>query len=66
MAKGKRELLIEVLGEQMSYINFKKYLEENIRSAGIKTTESVKMYFNIEEKAVYAVADTGKQVKISF
>lgn len=64
--KGKRELYLEIIGDQIIYQDFKKMLDEKVKEAGIKYDENVKMYFNLNEKVVYCVADTGKQVKIIF
>lgn len=60
--KGKRELIIEALGEQYSLTEFKKLLEANLKAGGIKYTDNSKMYFNVAEKSVYCVSDNGKQV----
>lgn len=60
--KGKRELIIEALGEQFTLTEFKKLLEANLKAGGIKYTDNSKMYFNVAEKSVYCVSDNGKQV----
>lgn len=60
--KGKRELIIEALGEQFTLTEFKKLLEANLKAGGIKYTDNSKMYFNVSEKSVYCVSDNGKQV----
>ena len=60
--KGKRELIIEALGEQFTLTEFKKLLEANLKAGGIKYTDNIKMYFNVAEKSVYCVSDNGKQV----
>ena len=62
--KGKRELIIEALGEQYSLTEFKKLLEANLKAGGIKYTDNSKMYFNVAEKSVYCVSDNGKQVVV--
>ena len=64
--KGKRELYLEVIGDQIIYQDFKKMLDEKVKEAGIKYDENVKMYFNLNEKVVYCVSESGKSVKISF
>ncbi len=63
--KGKRELIIEALGEQYSLTEFKKLLEANLKAGGIKYTDNSKMYFNVAEKSVYCVSDNGKQVIVN-
>ena len=60
--KGKRELIIEALGEQFTLTEFKKLLEANLKAGGIKYTDNSKMYFNVAEKSVYCVSENGKQV----
>ena len=66
MAKGKRELIIEVSGDQLQLVEFKKLLEGNLKAAGVKYSDDVKMYFNVIEQTVYCVSATGKQLKIKF
>ena len=66
MAKGKRELIIEVSGDQLQLVEFKKLLEGNLKAAGVKYSDDVKMYFNVSEKIVYAVSKDGKQLQIKF
>ena len=66
MAKGKRELIIEVAGDQLQLVEFKKLLETELKTAGFKFTEDVKMYFNVVEQTVYCVSADGKQLKINF
>lgn len=63
--KGKRELIIEALGEQFTLTEFKKLLEANLKAGGIKYTDNSKMYFNVAEKSVYCVSDNGKQVIVN-
>lgn len=63
--KGKRELIIEALGEQFTLTEFKKLLEANLKAGGIKYTDNSKMYFNVAEKSVYCVSDNGKQVVVN-
>ena len=57
MAKGKRELIIEVAGEQYSINSFKKMLDAKLKNEGVKYSDDIKMYFNIEEKKVYVVSN---------
>ena len=66
MAKGKRELIIEIGGVQLSLVEFKKLLDGKLKDAGFKFSTDVKMYFNVVEQTVYVVADDGKQLKIEF
>ena len=66
MAKGKRELIIEIKGEQFQLVEFKKLLDGKLKDAGFKFSTDVKMYFNVQEQTVYCVADDGKQLKIKF
>ena len=66
MAKGKRELIIEVAGDQLHLAEFKKLLEGNLKAAGVKYSDDVKMYFNVIEQTVYCVSEDGKQIKIEF
>ena len=66
MAKGKRELIIEVAGDQILLVDFKKLLENKLKDAGFKYSEDVKMYFNVIEQTVYCVSEDGKQIKIEF
>ena len=66
MPKGKRELIIEVSGDQLHLAEFKKLLENKLKDAGFKYSEDVKMYFNVIEQTVYGVADDGKQLEITF
>ena len=66
MPKGKRELIIEVSGDQLHLAEFKKLLENKLKDAGFKYSEDVKMYFNVIEQTVYCVADDGKQLEIKF
>ena len=66
MAKGKRELIIEVAGDQLQLVEFKKLLEGNLKAAGVKYSDDVKMYFNVIEQTVYCVSEDGKQIKIEF
>lgn len=63
--KGKRELIIEALGEQFTLTEFKKLLEANLKAGGIRYTDNSKMYFNVAEKSVYCVSDNGKQVIVN-
>ena len=64
--KGKKELYIEVAGDQILLVDFKKLLENKLKDAGFKYSEDVKMYFNVIEQTVYCVADDGKQLEIKF
>lgn len=64
--KGKRELFLEIDGDQVAYQEFKKMLDDKVKEAGIKYGENVKMYFNLNEKAIYCVSESGQQLKISF
>ena len=66
MAKGKRELIIEINGEQLQLVEFKKLLDKNLKVEGFKYSEDVKMYFNIKEQTVYCVSNDGKQLQINF
>ena len=66
MAKGKRELIIEIGGVQLSLVEFKRLLDSKLKDAGFKYSEDVKMYFNVIEQTVYCVADDGKQLEIKF
>ena len=66
MAKGKRELIVEIGGDQLHLADFKKLLENKLKDAGFKYSEDVKMYFNVIEQTVYCVADDGKQLEIKF
>ena len=67
MAKGKRELIIEIGGVQLSLVEFKKKIENKLKEDGnFKFTEDVKMYFNIAEQTIYCVSVDGKQLKIEF
>lgn len=66
MAKGKRELIVEIGGDQLHLADFKKLLENKLKDAGFKYSEDVKMYFNVSEKIVYAVSKDGKQLQIKF
>lgn len=66
MAKGKRELIVEIGGDQLHLAEFKKLLEGNLKAAGVKYSDDVKMYFNVSEKIVYAVSKDGKQLQIKF
>ena len=66
MAKGKRELIVEIGGYQLHLAEFKKLLEGNLKAAGVKYSDDVKMYFNVIEQTVYCVSEDGKQIKIEF
>ena len=66
MAKGKRELIIEVSGDQLQLVEFKRLLDSKLKDAGFKYSEDVKMYFNIKEQTVYCVSNDGKQLQINF
>ena len=66
MAKGTRELIVEIGGDQLHLADFKKLLENKLKDAGFKYSEDVKMYFNVSEKIVYAVSKDGKQLQIKF
>ena len=66
MAKGKRELIVEIGGDQLHLADFKKLLENKLKDAGFKYSEDVKMYFNVIEQTVYCVSEDGKQIKIEF
>ena len=66
MAKGKRELIIEVSGDQLQLVEFKRLLDSKLKDAGFKYSEDVKMYFNVIEQTVYCVSEDGKQIKIEF
>ena len=66
MPKGKRELIIEVSGDQLHLAEFKKLLENKLKDAGFKYSEDVKMYFNVIEQTVYCVSNDGKQLQINF
>ena len=63
MKKGKRELIIEIGREQISYSDFKKSLDKRVKEIS-KYDEDVKMYFNLKEAAIYCVSESGKQLKI--
>ena len=65
MAKGKRELIIEVMGKQLSITEFKKILESQLKVNGVKYNEDTKMYFNVAESKVYCVSSNGKNIEIS-
>ena len=65
MAKGKRKLIIEVMGKQLSITEFKKILENQLKVNGIKYNEDTKMYFNVAENKVYCVSSNGKNVEVS-
>ena len=62
--KGKRELFIEILGEQFTVSQFKKLLETNLKAGGIKYNDNSKMYFNVSEKSVYCISDDGRQIVV--
>ena len=64
--KGKRELIIEIGGDQLQLVEFKRLLDSKLKDAGFKFSTDVKMYFNVVEQTVYVVADDGKQLKIKF
>ena len=64
--KGKKELYIEVAGDQILLVDFKKLLENKLKDAGFKYSEDVKMYFNVIEQTVYCVSNDGKQLQINF
>ena len=66
MAKGKRELIVEIGGDQLHLADFKKLLENKLKDAGFKYSEDVKMYFNVIEQTVYCVSEDGKQLQIKF
>ena len=66
MPKGKRELIVEIGGDQLHLAEFKKLLEGNLKAAGVKYSDDVKMYFNVIEQTVYCVSEDGKQIKIEF
>ena len=66
MAKGKRELILEIDTQQFKLVEFKKLLDENLKLQGIKYSDNVKMYFNVIEKIVYVVTNDGKQLQIKF
>ena len=66
MPKGKRELIVEIGGDQLHLADFKKLLENKLKDAGFKYSEDVKMYFNVIEQTVYCVSEDGKQIKIEF
>lgn len=65
MAKGKRELIIEVMGKQLSITEFKKILENQLKVNGVKYNEDTKMYFNVAENKVYCVSANGKNIEVS-
>ena len=66
MAKGTRELIVEIGGDQLHLADFKKLLENKLKDAGFKYSEDVKMYFNVIEQTVYCVSEDGKQLQIKF
>ena len=66
MANGKRELIIEIKGEQFQLVEFKKLLDGKLKDAGFKFSTDVKMYFNISEQTVYCIDSDGKQLQIKF
>lgn len=64
--KGKRELIIEVMGKQFSLNDFRKFLDQQVKAQGVKYSENVKMYFNISESKIYCVSEDDKQFEIEF
>ena len=66
MAKGKRELIIEIGGDQLQLVEFKRLLDSKLKDAGFKFSSDVKFFFNVVEQTVYCVAADGKQLKIEF
>ena len=63
MKKGKRNLFLEINGEQILYSDFKKVLDSKVKNIS-KYDEDVKMYFNLKECAIYCVSESGKQLRI--
>ena len=63
MKKGKRNLFLEINGEQILYSDFKKLLDSKVKNIS-KYDEDVKMYFNLKECAIYCVSESGKQLRI--
>ncbi|SCI99162.1 Uncharacterised protein [uncultured Clostridium sp.] len=64
--KGKRELIIEIIGKQFSLNDFRKFLDQQVKTQGVKYSENVKMYFNIAESKIYCVSEDDKQFEIEF
>ena len=63
MKKGKRNLFLEINGEQILYSDFKKVQDSKVKNIS-KYDEDVKMYFNLKECAIYCVSESGKQLRI--
>ncbi|EKY26589.1 hypothetical protein [Clostridium celatum] len=65
MSKGKRELIIEIGLKQLSIPEIRKELDNFLKEAGVKYSEDVKFYFNVDSKTVYVVTDkTNFEVKL--
>lgn len=55
--KGKREFVFEFEDIKTDYTNLKKMVELELKTKGVKYSDNVKCYFNLNELAVYAVVN---------
>lgn len=58
MAKGKRELVLEIGELQTDVTELKKIIDKSLKAQGVKTTEDVKIYFNTSQGIAYCVTTT--------
>lgn len=66
MAKrGSREFIFEVDGIKTDYTNLKKLVEQELKTKGVKYTDNIQCYFNLNELVVYAVVNGSNTFKVS-
>lgn len=63
MAKAKREFRIESDVFNRTWKEFMKFIEKNIKQAGVKYSDDARMYFNVDSKAVYVVVE-GRTIEV--
>ena len=63
--KGSREFIFEVDGIKTDYTNLKKLVEQELKTKGVKYTDNIQCYFNLNELVVYAVVNGSNTFKVS-
>lgn len=63
--KGSREFIFEFDGIKTDYTNLKKLVEQQLKAEGVKYTDNIQCYFNLNELVVYAVVNKTNTFKVS-
>ena len=63
--KGSREFIFEVDGIKTDYTNLKKMVEQQLKAEGVKYSDNIKCYFNLNELVVYAVVNGSNTYRVS-